>query len=99
MANSKIYSTFFLVATAHLANNTLIKITWKNDKPIQTKQWLFTKEKLKATKELIDTQLKLKHIEESYSPDNQFSFQSQRKAMPKKAQTLTQLHLSHTLVK
>ena len=29
----------------------------------------------------------------------QFSFQSQRKAMPKKAQTTTQLHLSHTLVK
>ena len=29
----------------------------------------------------------------------QFSFQSQRKAMPKNAQTTTQLHLSHTLVK
>ena len=29
----------------------------------------------------------------------QFSFQSQRKAMPKKAQTTTQLHSSHTLVK
>ena len=28
-----------------------------------------------------------------------FSFQSQRKAMPKKAQTTTQLHSSHTLVK
>ena len=27
----------------------------------------------------------------------QFSFQSQRKAMPKKAQTTTQLHSSHTL--
>ena len=27
-----------------------------------------TKEKLEATEELIDTQLKLKHIEESYSP-------------------------------
>ena len=27
----------------------------------------------------------------------QFSFQSQRKAMPKNAQTITQLHLSHTL--
>ena len=30
---------------------------------------------------------------------NQFSFQSQRKAMPKNAQTTTQLHSSHTLVK
>ena len=30
---------------------------------------------------------------------SQFSFQSQRKAMPKNAQTTTQLHLSHTLVK
>ena len=29
----------------------------------------------------------------------QFSFQSQRKAMSKKAQTTTQLHSSHTLVK
>ena len=29
----------------------------------------------------------------------QFSFQSQRKAMPKIAQTTTQLHPSHTLVK
>ena len=30
---------------------------------------------------------------------SQFSFQSQRKAMPKNAQTTAQLHLSHTLVK
>ena len=29
----------------------------------------------------------------------QFSFQSQRKAMPKNAQTVTQLHSSHTLAK
>ena len=29
----------------------------------------------------------------------QFSFQSQRKARPKNAQTTTQLHSSHTLVK
>ena len=29
----------------------------------------------------------------------QFSFQPQRKAMPKNAQTTTQLHSSHTLVK
>ena len=29
----------------------------------------------------------------------QFSRQSQRKAMPKNAQTITQLHSSHTLVK
>ena len=30
---------------------------------------------------------------------SQFSFQSQRKAMPKNVQTITQLHLSHTLAK
>ena len=30
---------------------------------------------------------------------DQFSFQSQRKAMPKNAQTTAQLHSSHTLVK
>ena len=29
----------------------------------------------------------------------QFSFQSQRKAIPKNVQTTTQLHSSHTLVK
>ena len=29
--NSNIHSTFFLRATAHLTNNTIIKITWKND--------------------------------------------------------------------
>ena len=29
----------------------------------------------------------------------QFSFQSQRKAMPKTVQTTTKLHLSHTIVK
>ena len=29
----------------------------------------------------------------------QFSFQAQRKAMPKNAQTITQLYSSHTLVK
>ena len=31
--------------------------------------------------------------------NSQFSFQSQRKTMPKNAQTATQLHLSHSLVK
>ena len=30
---------------------------------------------------------------------DQFSFQSQRKAMPKNAQTTAQLHLSHMLAK
>ena len=61
--NSDIHSTFFLRATAHLTNNKIIKITWKYDKPIWTEQWPLTKEKLQAAKELIDTQLELKHIE------------------------------------
>ena len=67
MASSNMYSTFFLGTTAHLTNNKIIKITWKSDKPIWTEQWPLTKEKLEATKELIDTQLKLKYIEESCS--------------------------------
>ena len=67
MANSDIHSTFFLGVTAHLTN-TVIKITWKNDKPIWTQQWPLMKEKLQASKQLIDTQLELKHIEESCSP-------------------------------
>ena len=70
MANSDIHSTFFLGATAHLTNKAMIKTTWKNDEPICTEQWPLTKEKLQATKELIDTQLELKHTEESYSPWN-----------------------------
>ena len=48
------------------------------------------------------------HIQHLIEPTNysghrtgkgQFSFQSQRKAMPKNAQTTTQLHSSHTLLK
>ena len=66
MANSDIHSTFFLGATAH--HKAIIKITWKNDEPIWTEQWPLTKDKLQATEELIDTQLELKHIKESYSP-------------------------------
>ena len=38
MANSNIYSTFFLGATAHLTINAIIKITWKNNEPIWTEQ-------------------------------------------------------------
>ena len=52
MANSDIHSTFFRGATAHLTNNTIIRITWKNDEPIWTGQWPLTKEKLQAAKEL-----------------------------------------------
>ena len=61
MANSDLHSTFFLGATAHLTNNTIIKITWKYDKLIWTEQWPLTKEKLQAAKELIDTQQELKN--------------------------------------
>ena len=68
MENSDIHPTFFLRAPAHLTNKTIIKITWKNDQSIWTEQWSLTKDKLQATKNLIDTQLKLKQIEESYSP-------------------------------
>ena len=70
MTNSDIHSTFFLGATAHLTNNTIIKITWKNDEPIWTEQWPLTIEKLQVAKELIDTQLELKHTQESCSPWN-----------------------------
>ena len=45
MTNSDIHSTFFLGATAHLTNKTIIKITEKNYEPIWTKQWPLTKKK------------------------------------------------------
>ena len=80
MANSDIHSTFFLGATAHLTNKAILKITWKNDEPIWTEQWPLTKEKLQATKELIDTQLALKHIEESYSSWNSPIFVIKKKS-------------------
>ena len=80
MANSYIHSTFFLGATAHLTNNTIIKITWKNDKPIWTEQWPLMKGKLQAAKELIDTQLELKHIEDSCCPWNSLIFVIKRKS-------------------
>ena len=40
-----------------------------------------------------------KHSSSHRTGKGQFLFQSQRKAMPKNAQTTTQLHSSHTLVK
>ena len=67
MTNSNIHSTFFLRATAHLTNNTIVKIIWKNDEPVWTEQWPLKKEKLQAAKKLIDTQLELKHIEDLVS--------------------------------
>ena len=76
MANSDIHSTFFLGATAHLRNNTIIKITWKNDEPIWTEQWPLTIEKLQVAKE----QLELKHIEESCSPWNSPIFVIKKKS-------------------
>ena len=80
MANSDIHSTFFLWATTHLTNKTIIKITWKNDEPIWTEQRPLMKEKLQAAKELIDTQLELKHIEEPCSPWNSPIFVIKKKS-------------------
>ena len=81
MANSDINSTFFLGATTHLTNNAIIKITWKNNEPIWTEQWPLTKEKLQAAKELIDTQLELKHINESCFPWNSPIFVIKKKSL------------------
>ena len=70
-------------------NNAIIKVIWKNDESIWTKQWPLTKEKLEATKELITTQLELKHIEEYYSPWNSPIFVIKKK--PGKRRLLTDL--------
>ena len=45
------------------------------------------------------TVILLSHKKEYVTGKGQLSFQSQRKAMPKNAQTTAQLHSSHTLVK
>ena len=97
MASSDIHSTFFLGATAHLTNNTIIKITWKHDKPIWTEQWPLTKEKLQAAKELKDTQLELKHIEESCSPWKSPIFVIKKKSS--KWRLLTDLRNVNTSIK
>ena len=55
MANSDIHSTFFLGATAHLTNKTIIKITEKNYEPTWTKLWPLTKKNYKLLKNLKHT--------------------------------------------
>ena len=97
MANSDIHPTFFLRATAHLTNKAIIKITWKNAEPIWTEQWPLTKEKLQTIKELTDTQLELKHIEESYSPWNSPIFVIKKK--PGKRRLLTDLRKVNASIK
>ena len=80
MANSDIHSTFFLGTTVHLTNKAIFKITEKNDKPIWTEEWPIMKEQLQATKELIDTQLVLKHTEESCCSRNSLTFVIKKKS-------------------
>ena len=80
MANSDTHSTFFLGVTARLTNKSIIKRTGKNDAPVWREQWPVTKETLQATKELTDTHLELKHIEESYSPWNSPIFVIKKKS-------------------
>ena len=77
----KLRYTFHIFPRGHCSfNKAILKITWKNDEPIWTEQWPLTKEKLQATKELIDTQLELKYIEESYSPWNSPIFVIKKKS-------------------
>ena len=52
MANSDMHSTFFLGATAHLTNKTIIKITEKNDEPIWTEKWPLRKKNYQLIKNL-----------------------------------------------
>ena len=52
-----------------------------------------------AVKVLHSVCSKFGKLSSGHSGKGQFSFQSQRKAMPKNAQTTTKLHSSHTLAK
>lgn len=46
------------------------KLNWKTDTPVWVAQWLLSKQKLKALKELVEEQLKKGHIVETMSPWN-----------------------------
>ena len=43
---NKTHSLIYFDGQKILTNNTIIKITWKDDEPIWTEQWPLTKEKL-----------------------------------------------------
>ena len=79
-----------------LGSITMNKATGGDGIPVELFQIL----KDDAVKVLIQYASKFGRLSSGHrTAKGQFSFQSQRKAMPKNAQTTTQLHSSHTLVK
>ena len=87
--NQKIETSINLMWTAS-SNNTYSGITFKYNLNFGT----FLSAKVNNDN-LIELELSSGHR----TGKGQFSFQPQRKAMPKNAQTTAQLHSSHTLVK
>ena len=79
-----------------------ITITIRQEKEVKDKEKI-GREELKLPLFADDRKLYIENPKVSSSGHRtgkgQFSFQSQRKAMPKNAQTTAQLHSSHTLVK
>ena len=80
MGYNPVQNTQVLVEATAKQQKTALKLTWKSDEPVWTEQWPFMKEKLQAAKGLIDTQVELKHIEESCSPWNSPIFAIKKKS-------------------
>ena len=79
-----------------LASITINKVSGGDGLPVQLFQ-ILTDDALKCCTEYAS---KLGKLSSGHrTGKGQFSFQSQRKAMPKNAQTTAELHSSHTLVK
>ena len=61
--------------------------------------WILNDDAVKVLHSICQQIWKSLHWKRSGTGKDQFSFQSQRKAVPKNAQTMAQLHSSHTLAK
>lgn len=61
---------FYLAVTAQRQLTDPIPLKWKQTAPVWVEQWPLTLEKLSHLQTLVEEQLKLGHLEESFSPWN-----------------------------
>ena len=79
-----------------LGNITMSKANGADETPVELFQ-ILKDDAVKVLQEICQQIWKTQQWPQDWK--SQFSFQSQRKAIPKNAQTTAQLHSSHTLVK